>query len=114
MPDSQRFFSDPALDVLVETVFALGSEVFVLKSQVRHVQQVLERRGVLTRADWDSYQADEEMQAWLASEREAFAARLLEPLTASERSHVAAEEVAPWNPTYPVRRDAVDASGATE
>jgi hypothetical protein len=45
------------------------------------MRQVLEQRGLLTRAEWDNYEADAELQAWLASEREAFAARLLAPLT---------------------------------
>jgi poly(3-hydroxyalkanoate) synthetase len=98
MPDSQHFFADPAVDTLAEIVFRLGSEVFVLSSQLRHVQRVLEERGVVTRAEWDSYQPDAEMQAWLATERQSFASRLLEPLTGPERSHVAPEVVAPWNP----------------
>jgi hypothetical protein len=62
-------------------VLALGGEVFVLSSQLRHMRQVLEQRGLLTREEWDNYQADADLQAWLASEREAFAARLLAPLT---------------------------------
>jgi hypothetical protein len=40
------------------------------------------------------------MQAWLGAERQAFAARLLEPLTAGERSHVEPGVVAPWNPDF--------------
>lgn len=82
MPDARRYFSDPALDVLLEVVLSLGSEVFVLKSQLRHLQQALEDHGTLTRAEWQSYQPDEAMRAWLTAEREAFAARLLDPLTA--------------------------------
>jgi hypothetical protein len=100
MPDTQRFFSDPALDTLAEIVFRLGSEVFVLNAQLRHVRLVLAERGLLTREEWDSYQADAEMQAWLGAERQAFAARLLEPLTAGERSHVEPGVVAPWNPDF--------------
>lgn len=80
MADAQRFFSDQAMDTLLEVVLALGGEVFVLNSQLRHMRQVLEQRGLLTRDEWDSYQADAELQTWLASEREAFAARLLAPL----------------------------------
>jgi hypothetical protein len=100
MPDSQRFFSDPAVDTLAEIVFRLGSEVFVLSSQLRHMRQVLEQRGLLTREEWDSYQADAEMREWLTAERQAFAARLLEPLTAGERSHVEPGVVAPWNAEF--------------
>lgn len=91
---------DPALDVLAEIVFRLGSEVFVLSSQLRHMRQVLETRGVLTPEEWDNYQADAEMREWLTTERAAFAARLLEPLTAGERSHVERGVVAPWNPEF--------------
>ena len=97
MPDRQQFFSDPAIDTLAEIVFRLGSEVFVLSSQLRHMVQALEQRGVLTRAEWESYQPDNAMREWLASERSAFAARLLEPLTAGEQSHVERDVVAPWN-----------------
>jgi hypothetical protein len=100
MPDSQRFFADPAVDTLLDIVLALGSEVFVLNSQLRHMRQVLEQRGLLTREEWDSYRPDADMREWLASERAAFSARLLEPLTTGERSRVERSVVAPWNPTY--------------
>ena len=81
---AQQFFKDPAVDTLAEIVFRLGSEVFVLSSQLRHMRQVLESRGVLTAEEWDTYHADAQMQEWLTSERAAFAARLLEPLTAKK------------------------------
>jgi hypothetical protein len=99
--DWQRFFSDPAVDTLLEIVIGLGSEVFILKSQLALVQRLLETKGVLTREEWEQHQADAEMKAWFAQERDRFAARLLEPLTAGERSYVSPAVVHPWNPTYP-------------
>lgn len=90
------FFKDPAIDKLMGIVLNLGSEVFMLRSQFRAVEQLLDRQGIVTRADIEALSASDEFRQAMMQESRAFAAHLLGPLAIEERSFVDPKFVPPF------------------
>jgi hypothetical protein len=80
MPDL-TFFPDPAVDRVLGVVMELAAEVHVLRERLRTVEQLLDERGAISRADLDAYlPTPEERDARLA-ERDALIQRILAPMT---------------------------------
>ncbi|MEX2123991.1 MAG: hypothetical protein WD795_08865 [Woeseia sp.] len=73
----QQFFEDPAIDRLMGTVMALATEVFVLQSRLRALEDRLGEGGVV---DVANLRADSEDQAQQAAEAKAYSEHLLRPL----------------------------------
>lgn len=90
------FFDDPAVDKLLGIVLNLGSEVFMLRSQFQAIEQLLDDRGVVTKADVAALGENEEFRRGLQAESRAFAAHLLGPLTTGDASHVDPKFVPPF------------------
>ena len=73
----QQFFSDPAIDRLMGTVMALATEVFVLQSRLRALEDRLGESGVV---DSDDLRGNGEDRAQQAAEAKAYSEHLLRPL----------------------------------
>lgn len=73
----QQFFDDPALDRMMGTVMALATEVFVLQSRLRTLEDQLDANGAV---DKDRLRASGEDRAQLAAEAKEYSEHLLRPL----------------------------------
>lgn len=73
----QQFFDDPVIDRLMGTVMALATEVFVLKSRLRTLEDRLRESGVV---DIDDLGDKGEDPAQQAAEATAYSEHLLRPL----------------------------------
>lgn len=73
----QQFFDDPAIDRLMGTVMALATEVFVLQSRLRTLEDRLSESGVVSPDDLRDTGEDRAQQA---VEAQAYSEHLLRPL----------------------------------
>lgn len=73
----QQFFDDPAIDRLMGTVMALATEVFVLQSRLRALEDRLGESGAVDIPDLHENGEDRAQQA---SEAKAYSEHLLRPL----------------------------------
>lgn len=73
----QQFFDDPAVDRLMGTVMALATEVFVLQSRLRTLEDRLGQSGVV---DIEDLREKGEDHAQQAAEAKAYSEHLLRPL----------------------------------
>jgi hypothetical protein len=76
----QTFFSDPAIDRLVNMVFALTAEVHVLRDRLALLEDALEKRGVVNVSQLDTAIPEGALEARLAKERTALVQHVLEGL----------------------------------
>lgn len=76
----QIFFNDPAIDRLMGMFMALAAEVYILRDRNQALEEILEQSGVLTPAAIENWRPTPARQAELASQRDAFIARIMEPL----------------------------------
>ncbi|MBV6416532.1 MAG: hypothetical protein CMLOHMNK_01126 [Steroidobacteraceae bacterium] len=74
-----QYFDDPALDQLHAALLALAAELSVANDRIDTLERLLERKGLTTRADVESYEPDETALRERAARREALVARLLRP-----------------------------------
>ena len=75
----QTFFNDPAHDRMMGVVWALATEVYVLRDRLQCLEETLEGAGILNRAALDAEASPEELQA-KASDRDAFVAHFMDNL----------------------------------
>jgi hypothetical protein len=75
------FFDDPAVDRVLGIVMELAAEVYVLRERLRTVEQMLDERGAISRADLEAYRPSAEERAARLAERDAFIARIMAPVT---------------------------------
>ncbi|MEM9530281.1 MAG: hypothetical protein AAGA23_05140 [Pseudomonadota bacterium] len=57
------FLPHPLLDQLLQTVIALGAELWVERDRRMVLEKLLEERGVLSREDIETCEPDESLQA---------------------------------------------------
>ena len=87
----QTFFKDPVLDRLMGMTFSLVAEVQVLRDRVATLELMLDKKGVVGRAERDAFQPDPADDAALAADGRAFAEEVLRPLLGLQASR--SEEV---------------------
>jgi hypothetical protein len=87
----QNFFHDPVLDRLMGMNFSLMAEVQVLRDRVAMLELLLERKGVIGRAEREAFQPDAADDAAVAADGRAFAREMLRPLLGQQASR--SEEV---------------------
>ena len=75
----QTFFEDPAVDRVMAWVFALSTEVWVLRDRLQRLEMALRAQGG-SAAALASYEPTAEERADLARDRDAFTATLMETL----------------------------------
>lgn len=68
------FFDDPQIDRLLAIIMALAGEVSVLRERLDTVERLVEAKGLMSRHDIETYQADDAA----AAERERWRAEYLE------------------------------------
>lgn len=76
MREKPSQFDDPAIETLLSIVISLGNEVYVLKDRMRIIENLLESRGTISRADIDGYRPSPEEEERLRQEADAFIARM--------------------------------------
>jgi hypothetical protein len=76
----QTFFEDPAVDRVMAWVFALSTEVWVLRDRLQRLEMALQAQGGSAAAALASYEPTAEERAALARDRDAFTATLMEAL----------------------------------
>jgi hypothetical protein len=80
------FFPDPNVDRVLGVVMELAAEVYVLRDRLHTIEHLLERAGVLDRAEVEQYRPTEAERAVRLAERDALIARILAPMTAESDS----------------------------
>ncbi len=75
----QRFFDDPALDRLMGVVWALATEVYVLRDRQQVLEEALAASGAINRAALDAEANPQELMD-KAADRDAFVAHLMDNL----------------------------------
>ena len=72
-----EYFKDPALDRLYSVVFALAAEVSALRERHDTLERLLDAKGVLSRAEIESFEPDREAGEQRALETRAYVARIM-------------------------------------
>ncbi len=88
-----QYFDDPAVTRLMGMTVALAGEVFVLKAQNERLRRALEKKGAVDDAVLKALDRDEDLQAWLLAEREAFARNLLAPVVEPDVAQMRREQL---------------------
>lgn len=79
-PDPElTFFADPALDRALGVVFAMATELYVVRDRLASLEAQLAARGALDAAALAAEPSPQDLAA-RAKERDAFVAHLMEPL----------------------------------
>ncbi len=82
----QLFFNDPAIDRLMGMVMSLAAEVYILRDRTQALEEMLEQSGTLHPGAIEHWQPGPERQADLTAERDAFIARIMEPIISGGRA----------------------------
>lgn len=101
------FFSDPAIDKVLNMVVTLGSEVWALRERLAALEAIQVGRGQLGGDEVDGYEFTPEQEARLAADRREFIDNLFRILQeqvelAAAKSANAGSEAAP-NPLFGAR-----------
>ena len=75
-----RFFNDPAIDKLTQSLLQLASEVWVLNERFAALQSIADTKGVITKDEFAAFQPAGSEDEALAAARGAFIRRVLGPL----------------------------------
>jgi hypothetical protein len=75
------FFPDDDVDRVLGVVMELAGEVYVLRDRMRTIEQLLDEKGQLSRADLDAYSPTAEESKERLAARDAFIERILAPMT---------------------------------
>lgn len=78
-PSEQQFFEDAAIDRLMGTTMALATEVFVLRSRLRAIENLMSQSGLVDIDMLREAEGDEETAATKDDARK-YAEALLKPL----------------------------------
>ena len=76
-----QYFDDPALDQLHATLLAVTAELSVLHDRFDLIERVLETKGVVTRADIESFPLDDQAHTERNEHREQLIRRLFRSVT---------------------------------
>jgi hypothetical protein len=74
-----HYFDDPAIDQLHSALLALATELSVAFDRIDTLEQILEQRAGVARAEIDAYVPDDAAVARRAARRHDIAERLLRP-----------------------------------
>jgi hypothetical protein len=73
----QDYFEDPAIDRLLSIVMALAGEMSVIRERQDTVERLLEAKGLLSRAEIESYEPDAQAGHERGVMTRAYVARIL-------------------------------------
>jgi len=72
LEEAPTYFTDPALDRVVNMVMELSAQVWVHRDRAMAVEDLLAANGVVTQEDLDTYVPSEARKAEVRAERDAF------------------------------------------
>lgn len=75
------YLDHPVIDKVMKVVIALARETYVMYDRMALIEKKLDEKGVLTRADLDTYEASPAEQTEIDKRRDAFIANILGPIT---------------------------------
>lgn len=75
-----HYMRDPYTSRLLETIVALGGEVFLLKAEIERLRLALASSNVLQPAALEAAAATPAFKSWLSKEQVSFASALLNPI----------------------------------
>lgn len=81
-----QYFNDPAVGRLMGSLLAVTGELFVAKAEIEVLKQALKKAGVITESDLVEAAASAEQQEYLKSERDAYAAHVIDPLRVPDQA----------------------------
>lgn len=84
--EEPSFLPHPLLDHLLESVVALGAELWIERDRRMTLEKLLEEKGVLSREEIENYRADDEDKAARADARIALVSRTLGTLKRMKKS----------------------------
>lgn len=76
----QTFFSDPAIDRLVNVALTLAGEVQVLRDRQRALESLLRRSGIVATEQIEGWQPDDAERMAADAEKDLFVKNVLGPL----------------------------------
>ncbi len=82
----QTFFNDPALDRLMGVVMSLAAEVYMLHDRNRTLEILLAQQGIISPTALEEFQPDPQQRKQTLEERDAFVARILEPIVSGGKA----------------------------
>jgi hypothetical protein len=74
---------EPSVDRVMKVVVALARETYVLKDRLGIVERKLDEKGVVTRADLETYKPTEDEEKEILATRDAFVESVLSPIVAN-------------------------------
>ncbi len=77
-----QYFADPAIDQMHATLLAVTAELSVLQDRFDLIERVLDSRGVLTRADLEAFEFDDQAEAERSDNRQQLVRRLFRDISA--------------------------------
>lgn len=113
------FFSDPAIDKVLNMTITLASEVWALRERLTAMEAVQVRQGALSPDEIDEYEFTPEQEERLGAERREFIANLFRVLqeqveAAAEKSETARAHVSGKPPVFGARISRVTKSAAAK
>jgi hypothetical protein len=75
-----RYFQDPATDRLQSMVIALMAELSVTRDRVDTLERLIDKAGLLSRSQIESYEPDADAELERGQTRRAYIARIMKPL----------------------------------
>ena len=76
-----HYMRDPYTSRLLETIVALGGEVFLLKAEIERLKLALAGKNVLQSSELESAAATLAFKTWLDKEQVSFSKSLLDPIS---------------------------------
>lgn len=76
----QTFFSDPAIDRLVNVTLSLAAEVQVLRDRQRALESLLRRSGIVATEQIEGWQPEDAERLAADAEKDLFVRNVLGPL----------------------------------
>ena len=71
------WLGDEMLDRMMNVIMGLAEELYVTRDRLQVMERVLENRGALNREELDRFEPDEEQQADILRDRDAFIQSIL-------------------------------------
>jgi len=75
------WLEDPIQDRIMQVVVQVARELYITKDRLQVIERLIDERGVISRADIESYEASAEDDDEFAATRDEFIANILAPLT---------------------------------
>ena len=86
------FLGDPALDKMMKVLVALSRETYVLKDRVKLMESLLDKKGMVTKEEFNSYVLSDEDLRLAKLKCDEFVGSVFAPLLSRGTSNTFSEE----------------------